>query len=85
MITASEAKNIRKAIDKPYTVNQHWSCWVVAKMCGGKVTRDYAKFFGQSHKARWDGLSSRIDRSTEEQNMQRELMLELFAHTRGKL
>ena len=85
MITKNEAREIRNAIRLGLNANEHWSCWIVNGVCGIDVMYEYSEFFGQAAKGRWEGLDLRIGLSSQEENLQRELMLELFAHTRGKL
>jgi hypothetical protein len=85
MITKTEAQKIRRAIRSGLNPLKYWSCWILTDLCGSKVTRNYANFFEKGHRARWEGLYHNIPNSTPEENLQRELMLELFALTRGKL
>lgn len=84
MITAKQAKKIRKAIE-PMNHGRHWTCWILQEECGASVKHEYARFFGQTGNGRWEGLNQCMGNSSSTENLQRELMLELFAHTRGKL
>jgi hypothetical protein len=95
MITKKEAAKVRKAADMINKGRIGWSCWALKKCGSAKLVREYSKFYdqvdGNGDGAKWPGLimgSTDYDRYTQEQillTMQRELMLELFAHTRGKL
>ena len=83
MITGKQAQDIRDAIE--LLQRKHWSCWLVSYACGAKISREYGEFFGHNRPGKWEGLNLPAGASTDQDNLQRELMLELFAHTRGKL
>ncbi len=86
MITSKEANQVRKLANEisAKQTKGTWCCWLL-KGRGDRLDVRFAKFFGQIPGKRWDGLNSPIDSSPDEKNLQRELMLELFALTRGKL
>jgi hypothetical protein len=87
MLNLKQCDTVRKAADLIASGESAFSCSAIMRAQGGQDLKNtYATFYGfEPHIWRWGELPEYAGGNTPQTQMQRELMLELFALTRGKL